>query len=616
MWNSLFWTAARANLRWVLRFWLLAGCLFMVVGLRYWRWLNIPAGNLLAGVYLVLTQIGWFGLFAMVGLLATLPLILAPKLVLRTICGALGFIIALLIIIDTFIFDQFRFHLNGFVFTLFFHGGDVIEFSWLTWLIAAALALILAAAVSFSGWLSTRARFVLRYVVTGYAIILIALLASQSIHALKDANYQRTIPDYTYTFPVYYPLTARNTLVRWKMVDAAHVEAARRKANRLNEKPNGHFHYPLTPLTAGPPTNLMNILFIMIDAWRFDDANPASTPHIAEFARQSQIFNQQISGGNSTQAGIFSLFYSIPATYFTAAESSGRRPVLMNILANQRYQFSIHGSAPLNHPPFDRTVFAGIDNLKVKTPGADPATRDRRITDEFIDFLNQRDSGRPFFGFLFYDAAHGYDLHDNMATPFKPYWERVDHIMLNNDFDPRPYHNRYRNVLFYDDGLINQVMTRLKEKGLDGNTIVIITTDHGEEFNDNHQNYWGHGSNFSQPQVHVPLFIRWPGMAPRTINYRTSHLDIVPTLMTRALGVTTPIKNYSAGRDLFTPTPDLRHLIVGSYYNYAIVSPDELNVVTPDGREANLTPAMQPLNRSADQKILRQAMEEMSRFYR
>ena len=608
----------RASQRWSLRFWLLSGILFMLIGLIYWPWLKIPPGNHLAALYLVLTQIGWFGLFAIASMLVTLPLTLLPGLLFRGLCTTAGLVIAVLLSVDTQVFEQFRFHLNGFVFTLFFAGGDTIDFSWVTWLIAIGISALLAALLILFGWLATRPQFASRYVRRGYAIILLALAGSQGIHAWEDANYHRVIPNYTDTFPLYYPLTAKDTLIRWGLVDAAKVEAERRRASRLDHIPDGHFNYPLSPIAATPPAKPMNILFLMIDALRFDDANnPAAAPHINDFASQSLRFTQHESGGNSTQAGIFSLFYSIPATYFTAAKSSGRRPAMMQLLSDYRYQFSIHGSAALDHPPFDRTVFSGIDNLQIKTPGDDQAARDRRITDDFKQFLDTRDSARPFFGFLFYEAVHGYDLHpDTMPTPFRPYWERVDHIMLDNDFDPTPYHNRYRNVLLYDDSLINEVLEKLRQQGLDDNTIVVITTDHGEEFNDNHQNYWGHGSNFSQPQVHIPLFIRWPGMAPRAIDYRTTHLDIIPTLMSRALGVTTPARDYSVGQDLLSPGAQPRHLIVGSYYNYAIVSPHELDVVTPDGMQTNMTPDMQPLKHPADKEALRQAMEEMSRFYR
>ncbi|KOQ99193.1 DUF3413 domain-containing protein, partial [Pluralibacter gergoviae] len=73
----------RANQRWTLRFWLLSAALFMLIGLIYWPWLKIPPGNHLAALYLVLTQIGWFGLFAIASMLITLPLLVLPRLLFR-----------------------------------------------------------------------------------------------------------------------------------------------------------------------------------------------------------------------------------------------------------------------------------------------------------------------------------------------------------------------------------------------------------------------------------------------------------------------------------------------------------------------------------------------------
>lgn len=76
--------------------------------------------------------------------------------------------------------------------------------------------------------------------------------------------------------------------------------------------------------------------------------------------------------------------------------------------------------------------------------------------------LEQRDRSKPYFGFLFYDSAHAADFPSSMTPPFTPYWERVDHIKLNNDFDPEPYHNRYRNALYYADSLIGKVLEQLQ----------------------------------------------------------------------------------------------------------------------------------------------------------
>ncbi|MEF1215375.1 sulfatase-like hydrolase/transferase, partial [Vibrio alginolyticus] len=161
-------------------------------------------------------------------------------------------------------------------------------------------------------------------------------------------------------------------------------------------------------------------------------------------------------------------------------------PVFMDTLQAEGYRMGIFGSAPLTSPPLSRTVFKKVSDLTLKQTGETAVERDQQITDKFIEFQKQ-DSDKPYFGFLFYDAAHGTVFPEPEFAKFKPYWERVDHILLNNDFDASLYHNRYKNSLYYIDSLIGDV---LKNVDLD-NTIVVISSDHGEEFNDHKMNYWG-----------------------------------------------------------------------------------------------------------------------------
>lgn len=113
---------------------------------------------------------------------------------------------------------------------------------------------------------------------------------------------------------------------------------------------------------------------------------------------------------------------------------------------------------------------------------------------------------------------------------------------LNNSFDPAPYLARYKNSVRYADNLIQKVLDYLEEKHLLDETIVVISSDHGDEFNDNKLNFWGHGGNFTDAQIKVPLVIHWPGKKPANIEYMTSHLDLVPTLLPEVLGCETPRK--------------------------------------------------------------------------
>ncbi len=82
-------------------------------------------------------------------------------------------------------------------------------------------------------------------------------------------------------------------------------------------------------------------------------------------------------------------------------------------------------------------------------------------------------------------------------------------------------------------------------------TLIVITSDHGQEFNENKKNYWGHASNFTKYQIKVPLIIYWPGKKESDYAHLTSHMDLTPTMMTDVLGCINPIKDFSNGRSLF-----------------------------------------------------------------
>ena len=102
------------------------------------------------------------------------------------------------------------------------------------------------------------------------------------------------------------------------------------------------------------------------------------------------------------------------------------------------------------------------------------------------------------------------------------------------------------------------------------NSVVVVTGDHGQEFNENKKNFWGHGSDFSNAQVHVPFIYYYPGNTPEVYAHRTSHYDVVPTVMKRVLGVKNPAGDYSMGCDLFTPERPPYHL-AGDPQNYAFI---------------------------------------------
>ena len=91
-------------------------------------------------------------------------------------------------------------------------------------------------------------------------------------------------------------------------------------------------------------------------------------PRLAEFARGAIQFDQHYSGGNSSRAGMFSLFYGIPATYWDAFADLARPPVVMDLFRQYSYQLGLFVSAPLDEGVgLDRTALAGVPNLRLRT---------------------------------------------------------------------------------------------------------------------------------------------------------------------------------------------------------------------------------------------------------
>lgn len=113
---------------------------------------------------------------------------------------------------------------------------------------------------------------------------------------------------------------------------------------------------------------------------------------------------------------------------------------------------------------------------------------------------------------------------------------------------------------------------------------------------------WGHNSTFSEQQIRVPLVLWVPGRASHEETLRTSHVDLLPTLLP-LLGVQNPAHEYGIGQSLFAPKPG-RHLIAGDWDRLAFIDEDH-KVVLPFAA-GNFT-AMQALQ--ANDRLLPNAMQ-------
>jgi membrane-anchored protein YejM (alkaline phosphatase superfamily) len=439
------------------------------------------------------------------------------------------------------------------------------------------------------------------------------LFTAYEIFALGYAATMRQVIETSYILPFYSKLGA-------SVLPGAKGETSiYRTSEGLFIQPDGFntkLQYPLHELRNKPASHPYNILFIVIDTWRFDSLTADVTPNIFNFSKKSLVYTNHWSGGNSTQPGMFSLFYGLPGHYWSPMLKQGKGPVLIHELLKNHYQTGVFSSSELVMPALNKTIFLDIPDLKLSAPGNSIIERDQNVNLEFASFIeNTEKSNRPFFGVLFYDGAHGFCADGNSIHKFKPESAACGRFALSNTTDPTYLRNRYWNALYKIDALIGNILANLDKHALLEKTIIVITGDHGEEFNDNHLNYWDHASNFTRYQVQTPFILYWPGRRHQVISKKTSHFDIVPTLMLNALNYINSVADYSIGRNLFVSNPEPAYLIVDSYNNEAIVENDRITTILPDGefevRDSHYIPLP---GARLHVEIIKQAMHDMMKF--
>lgn len=524
----------------------------------------------------------------------------------------LSFLLVLLGYVNGEVFKIYKFHINGFVLDLLFGKGAGDIFVINNALIIRCVGIILLFLVLFAVLISISTHFYLKIYKKIKLILftlLVSLICSHLSHAYAAAANVGSIQDVSACLPQYYPLTANSLMMDLGLVNKNDLY--------VDKKGGGNLNYPLNPIQITKEHHSKkNIIFLYIDSWNHSTFNKEVTPNMAKWAQGASTFTNHLSSSNGTRGSIFGSFFSLSSTYWRNFEISGLQPVFVNTLIKEGYQIQAYPSANLVNPPFYRLIFGNVKDLHTETEGKSCFDRDNKLTDNYIDFLDAYNpaSGKPFFSFLFYDLAHAIEIPAPYNKRFQPAAEYFDYLKLDNNTDPTPVLNLYKNCVFHIDQLVAKVLAKLKEKGMLENTIIVITGDHGQEFNENKMNYWGHGSNYSDAQIKVPFVYYEPQRKPATYNYRTCHYDIVPTIMEQALGVTNPAKDYSMGVPLFNATRPPYH-IVGDDLNFAFIFDNCIYEKKPTGRVVTTTRNLRPMDGSSiNSKELLDAINYKNRF--
>ena len=300
-----------------------------------------------------------------------------------------------------------------------------------------------------------------------------------------------------------------------------------------------------------------NVVLISLDTLRPDrlgcyGGDKTLTPHLDALAADGLRFTQCSSTSSYTLPSHGSMLTGQYPPLHGAVDiedrlDPARSPFLARILADQGYVTAAFTGGGYVAPDygfaegFDRyssndPVWAldsvrGTQLLQTASAQRPPEQQRellRRYAAPMIDrWLVRQDDGVPFFAFLHTYIAHNYAPdHDwlvrrhlldelNREVPF----DHQDREAFN---DPAGHPERHptRDQVFreympyYDatvgmaDEFVGGVIEALRSAGLLENTLVLVTSDHGEEFGEH--GFFGHGETLFEPATRVPLIVRLP----------------------------------------------------------------------------------------------------------
>ncbi|ENE6060377.1 cardiolipin transport protein PbgA [Escherichia coli] len=524
--------------------------LSLVIGSRYLFIADWPT-TLAGRIYSYVSIIGHFSFLVFATyLLILFPLtfIVGSQRLMRFLSVILATAGMTLLLIDSEVFTRFHLHLNPIVWQLVINPDEnEMARDWQLMFISVPVILFLELVFATWSWqklrsLTRRRRFARPLA----AFLFIAFIASHVVYIWADANFYRPITMQRANLPLSYPMTARRFLEKHGLLDAQEYQ------RRLIEQGNPDavsVQYPLSELRYRDMGTGQNVLLITVDGLnysRFEKQMPA----LAGFAEQNISFTRHMSSGNTTDNGIFGLFYGISPSYMDGILSTRTPAALITALNQQGYQLGLFSSDGFTSPLYRQALLSDFSMPSVRTQS------DEQTATQWINWLGRyaQEDNRWFSWVSF----NGTNIDDSNQQAFA-----------------RKYSRAAGNV----DDQINRVLNALRDSGKLDNTVVIITAGRGIPLSEDEETFdWSHG------HLQVPLVIHWPGTPAQRINALTDHTDLMTTLMQRLLHVSTPASEYSQGQDLFNP--QRRHYWVTAADNdtLAITTPKKTLVLNNNGK--------------------------------
>jgi arylsulfatase A-like enzyme len=270
-----------------------------------------------------------------------------------------------------------------------------------------------------------------------------------------------------------------------------------------------------------------NFLLITVDALRADHLGSygygrPTSPRMDAFAEEAVRFDYVVSQSSRSIRSIPAFmtgFYPSQIAYGGEYLFPALQPdnvTLAEVLQDAGYRTAV----TMGTDYFERVTgfFQGFDDVDqidiYRPPRAMPVTRAIKQ----LDALRKED--RPWFLWV-----HLFNVHEEYL------WDRRPSM-----FGDRPI-DAYDTEIALADEQVGRLLDALRQRELMDETVVTITSDHGEAFGE--RGHTGHARTVYEEELRVPLLLRVPQVAPRVVEGAVPLFDLMPTHLNLA-GVSVP----------------------------------------------------------------------------
>jgi len=273
-----------------------------------------------------------------------------------------------------------------------------------------------------------------------------------------------------------------------------------------------------------------NVLILSLDTLRADHVGSygwkrATTPNLDRLAERGVLFEHAIAPFSSTTASHMTMLTSTdPCAHRVTLPSERLSPSIVTLaesLGAVGYDtVAITEDALIKgQAGFER----GFDSYRDQRPAVEPLgvfTQGMAFAEEW---LARRDEATPFFLFL-----HTYQVHAPYKVP-----PRFAHLypVAGTAPEAKRQEAEYDRGLTYADELVGELLRGLGDVGVLDDTLLIVTSDHGEEFGE--RGGLGHARGVHVEQVHVPFIVVHPTLATggRRVSTLVGLVDLAPTVL-------------------------------------------------------------------------------------